>query len=111
MNTQYTYKFYTDNKHICKVTSTFAGVEVTGVAKCDPRDTFDKNVGFEIARARCDYKIARKRCNRAMEKYGQAARKEIKASKYRNKMGQYVMDAVRAEEEAEFWLDSIMEKY
>ena len=111
MNTQYTYKFYTDNKHICKVTSTFAGVEVTGVAKCDPRDTFDKNIGFEIARARCDYKIARKRRNRAMEKYEQAIRKEKKVSQYRGKMGKYVADAIQAIEEAAFWLDSIMEKY
>ena len=110
MNTQYTYKFYTDNKHVCKVTSTFAGVEVTGVAKCDPRDTFDKNIGFEIARARCDYKIARKRSHRALEKHEQAAQKEIKAARYRGKMGQYVIDALRAEEEAEIWLDSIMDK-
>lgn len=106
-----TYKFYTDNKHICKVTSTFAGVEVTGVAKCDPRDTFDKNIGFEIARARCDYKIARKRVNRALEKHEQAIRKEKKVSRYRGKMGQYVADAIQAVEEADFWLDSIMEKY
>lgn len=106
-----TYKFYTDNKHICKVTSTFAGVEVTGVAKCDPRDTFDKNIGFEIARARCDYKIARKRANRAALKYRQAFTKRANAQQYESKMSNYVADAFQAEEEAEIWLDSIMEKY
>lgn len=113
-----TYKFYTDNKHICKVTSTFAGAKVTGVAKCDPRDTFDKNIGFEIAKARCDYKIAKKRAKRAMNKCAEAEERYtrtdfelIKARKHRTEMYNYATDAIKAEDAAEVWLNSVIERY
>ena len=41
--------------------STYAGKTVKGIAKVDPRDTFDPEVGKQLATARCAEKIAIKR--------------------------------------------------
>lgn len=51
--------FQTGNKVIA--VSSFGGRAVRGIAKCDPRDQFDFETGKEIAEARCNYKIAKKR--------------------------------------------------
>lgn len=41
--------------------SSFAGKTVKGVAKLDPRDSFDPTSGEELAKARCRSKIAQRR--------------------------------------------------
>lgn len=48
--------------------TTFAGKDIRGVAKCAPNDTFDEEIGKELARRRCDVKVARKRVKRAESK-------------------------------------------
>ena len=61
------YKFYTNgtNTVVCK--STFAKRVVAGVAKCNPNDQFSLEFGKQLAQARCDYKIAKKRLKYAKE--------------------------------------------
>lgn len=45
--------------------STFAGKTVKGVAKLNPKDEYDEEFGKRLAAARCNLKIAQKRCKRA----------------------------------------------
>ena len=50
----------------------YLGKTVKGIAKCDPRDTFDVSVGEELAARRCNYKIAEKRVENATLKVEEA---------------------------------------
>jgi hypothetical protein len=74
--------------------STYAGKEVRGVAKCDPRDVFNLEFGKELAAARCAYKIAEKRKARATTEYRKAAAAADEAVMRFNEMKQYFMDSV-----------------
>lgn len=47
--------------HVVKATTTYAGKTVSTIAKCDPEDTFDLELGRKIALMRLDRKMARKR--------------------------------------------------
>ena len=62
------YSFYTDGKTKVVAVSTYAGKVVRGVAKCDANDTFSFEKGKELAAARCNQKIAKKRLTRAENK-------------------------------------------
>lgn len=48
--------------------STFAGKRVKGVAVCHINDTYDKEFGDKLARARCDHVISTKRVRRINKK-------------------------------------------
>ena len=83
---KYTYSI-TDNKVYC--ITTYAGRTVRGIAKCDPDDTFNGEDGMKLSRARCDYKVARKRVkvknerlNNAILKFERAKRELESATKY-----------------------------
>ena len=96
------YKFYVaDNRIIC--VSSYAGKAVRGVAKCDPKDTFDLKDGKKLAQARCDYKIAKKRVLRARAKHAEATKALCDAREYQERMQRYydesLRDFVRLEEE------------
>ena len=96
------YKFYpTDNKVVC--VSSFAGKAVRGIAKCDPKDTFNLEDGKKLAQARCDYKIAKKRVLRARAKHAEATKALGDAREYQEKMQRYYdesfRDFVRLDEE------------
>lgn len=55
---------YIDKKtgaHIVKAVTMYAGNRVCAIAKCDPDDTFNIELGTEIALKRLDLKIAKKR--------------------------------------------------
>ena len=96
------YRFYvTDNKVIC--VSSYAGKAVRGIAKCDPKDTFNLEDGKKLAQARCDYKIAMKRVLRARAKHAEATKALGDAREYQDKMQNYYdesfKDFVRLSEE------------
>lgn len=74
--------------------STYAGRTVRGVAKCDPRDTFDLETGKKLAAARCAYKIAEKRKARATTEFRKAAAAADEAVKRFEEMKQYFYDSV-----------------
>lgn len=104
------YKIFTNAVNNVIAVSTYAGKTVKGVAKCDPRDTFDINTGVKIAEARCAKKVADKRLVRARKKYAEAEQKFKNAEAYLHKMSNYVFDATKALEKAENTLNSILEK-
>ena len=52
--------------------STYAGKTVRGVAKYNPKDKFDEKIGMELAAARCNQKVAKKRFARAIKKVNEA---------------------------------------
>lgn len=96
MKKEHRYKYYTNNKDVVVAVSSYAGKTVRGVAKCDPRDTFDIEKGKELAAARCNEKIAEKRLMRAKRKYVEAVLKYEKAMKEKEKMCSYVNESTTA---------------
>jgi len=104
------YKFYItpDNKTIA--ISTYAGKTVRGVAKTDPRDTYDAEYGKELAAARCALKIAKKREKRANRQVKKAADQMAFAYANLEKVRKYRDDSVVAVNEALFNLMDVEEK-
>lgn len=47
--------------HIVKAVTMYAGKQVSAIAKCDPEDIFNLELGTKIAMKRLDLKIANKR--------------------------------------------------
>ena len=74
--------------------STYAGKTVRGVAKCDPRDEFDMEKGKELAAARCNDRVSRKRAARAKAELNKAMAELDAASRRVSKMRDYLEDAI-----------------
>lgn len=73
------YNYYnTKNSVVC--VSYYAGKPVKGIAKCNPEDEFDLEVGKKLAKLRVDAKIATKKAKYAADKY-YAARKAYQDAK------------------------------
>lgn len=103
------YKYYKDSKGKVIVVSSYAGKAVRGVAKCNPNDSFDEDVGKQLAQLRCDVKIADKRIKRARDKYDAATRAVNKAQADWEKAVQYLSNAEQEGTAARLALES-MEK-
>ena len=86
--------------------STYAGRTVRGVAKCDPKDTFDIEKGKQLAAARCQAKVSSQRLKRATKKLDEALLALEKAQKYYDDMTVYFNDSARDKE----MFDSVAEK-
>lgn len=82
-------------------TSTYAGKTVRGVSKCDPKDTFSMEAGKELAAARCNEKVARKRADRAMKKVLEAKESYGREIAWYNRMVDYYNDSNNALEAAQ----------
>ena len=107
MFTNYKY-IITGNKVIAL--STYAGRTVKGIAKCHPSDKFDVEYGKELAAARCNQKIAKKRYERARVKYWDMC-KEIKEVNARaQKVSDYLKDAAVADRDATLYLIDVRSK-
>ena len=107
------YKFYVnDEKNPTKVyaISTYAGKTVRGTASCDPRDTFSLEKGKELAAARCNEKIAKKRFARASEKYNEARLQSFRADDHVGKMGVYLNDAYDQLKEAQYYTNKLLKE-
>ena len=70
--TNYKYTFFTrpsengeGNVQVVVANSTYGGRCVRGIAKCDPHDEYNKVVGMQLAAARCNLKVAKKRVARS----------------------------------------------
>lgn len=87
------YKFYStpDGKTIA--VSSYAGRAVRGISRCDDRDTFNEESGRQLAAARCNEKIAKKRRMRAASKLQEASDQLEAAQRYYNKMRDYYDDS------------------
>ena len=103
------YKFYKRGNDIIAV-STYAGKTVKAYAKCDPRDSYDEQVGKELAAARCNAKIADKREARARRKVMEAQAQLDAARQHYEKMAQYLEDSKLDASRAHIDVARIVEK-
>ena len=78
MNVKYTYSV-TDSKVYCM--AYYAGKTVKGVSKCYPDDTFDLDTGKNLAKARCDFKLSKKRLKRALARLNEAVDRQKEAER------------------------------
>ena len=67
------YRFYVNGNQVICVSS-YAKKPVKGVAKCSPEDTFNEEIGKQLAKLRCDAKVAKQRVKRAKEDRNLAAK-------------------------------------
>lgn len=94
------YKYYvSENKVVC--ISSFAKKPVRGLAKCDPKDTFNVDSGKKLARLRCDVKVSAKRKQRAIQKLEEARATLAEAEARVAKMQQYLVDSTAELAQAE----------
>lgn len=105
------YKYYIPTKadgapYKVVAVSTYAGRTVRGVAKCDPKDTFDTEKGKQLAAARCQAKVSSQRLKRATKKLNEATKALEKAQKYYDDMTVYFNDSARDKE----MYDSVVER-
>lgn len=105
------YKYYIPTKvdstpYKVIAVSTYAGRTVRGVAKCDPKDTFDIEKGKQLAAARCQAKVSSQRLKRATKKLDEAVKALEKAQKYYDDMTVYFNDSARDKE----MYDSVVER-
>jgi hypothetical protein len=105
------YEYFSDGKSKVIAVSHYAGKVVRGVAKCSPTDDFDIEAGKEIAKARCDAKIAAKRAARAKEKRELAHQAYLVAADYADAMVRYRVDADIAAYNAKKDLEAVLAKY
>ena len=104
-------EYFSDGKSKVIAVSHYAGKVVRGVAKCNPTDDFDIEAGKEIAKARCDAKVAAKRAARAKLKKEQAHQVYLAASDYADDMDNYCEEAEYAASMANKELEAILVKY
>lgn len=94
------YAYYKHDNEIIAV-STYAGRTVKGIAKCHPGDAFSEDKGAELAAARCQQKVSRKRLQRAQKKQKEAYRLLEEAVNHYNKMVDYLIDSAQELSEAD----------
>jgi hypothetical protein len=103
------YKYFIDEKNRkVIVVSTYAGKTVRGVAKAEPRDSFNIEKGKALAKARCDAKVAEKRAKRATKKINEARDFLIDARNYYEDMNSYYNDSMIAQTIAQEHLDDLI---
>lgn len=87
------YHYFSDGRTKVVALSTYAGKPIRGIAKCDPQDKFNAEVGRKLAAARCNYKIAVKRYENALRQYDYAEQDFIKADEHMMAMRDYLNNA------------------
>lgn len=102
------YRFYVTKDKVIAV-STYAGKTVRGVAKCAPGDTFNVEIGKQLAAARCNEKIAKKRHERAKKKYIMAVDKASAAVEEAQKMKKYNEESFLAYNQAAIAVDVMVD--
>ena len=109
---KYNYDYYhfvnKNGGHTVIAASRYAGRVIKGYAKCDPNDNFDLEKGKELAKARCDEKIALKRRANAVKKYREAALAADEAHRRYNDMAKYFMDATDGVDAAKAKVEEIL---
>lgn len=103
------YRFYFGENKVIAV-STYEGKTVRGVAKCDPQDNFDIELGKQLAAARCNQRIAQKRKMRADRELKKAVIVYDKTMKHMYAMNDYYEDACAAAKQADVRVTKLLEK-
>jgi hypothetical protein len=80
--------------------ASYCGSVVKGSAKCDPRDSFNSNVGETLAALRCNFKVAEKRLHNSQDKVIEAQAKVEAAMKELEKATKYHDHAQKEYDEA-----------
>lgn len=98
----YKYATYTDSKgrKTILAISTYAGKTVKGKAVCNPNDIFNLSTGKNLARARCNVKVATKRRKAITQKYWQAIEELKRAKRRMDKMAKVLSEVSEAEDAA-----------
>ena len=104
------YRYYTDEKSKVVAVSSYAGRTVRGIAKCNPNDEFSPEFGKELAAARCNAKIAKKRSERAYKLYADALVMLNRMTRHCEKMEKYLIDAENAEEAADKMVEKLLQR-
>lgn len=82
------------------VLSKYAGKDVRGIAKCSPNDEFNADVGRNLAKLRCDEKVAWKRLQRAQRKVAEAREELRVANEFFDQMNDYLQRSIIEYDEA-----------
>lgn len=90
--------------------TTYAGKTVKGYAKCHVDDTFDPAFGEQLAMARCNKKVAKRRAARANKKFKEAMDTLARAQAYANKMAAYMSDSNKAVVDADEELNRLLKQ-
>lgn len=105
------YQFYKDNAGSIIAVSTYAGHTVRGKAKCHPADSYDEELGKQIAANRCNVKIANKRYNNLFRQYIKAEQEKdaalVKFADYAHRLYEARMSRNEAIAQLDDLLDSI----
>ena len=104
------YKYYITKNKVIAVSS-FAGKTVRGVAICADQDKFDIEKGKQLASARCNEKVSKKRLCRANKEYKKAQENFNRSLERLTKMRLYVEDSYIAYNSAAQLVDKITEEY
>lgn len=93
---KYEYKIHTkrNGKKEVVAISSYAGKTVKAKAICSPEDTYDEELGKEIARLRCAVKIDEKRARRAKKEKDALLRAEAELARKLLKNSNYVVDSI-----------------
>ena len=91
-------------------TTTYCGKPVRAVAKCNPEDEYDRQFGEDLALARLNLKVAKKRRARALDKMYAAADAHKKARDFYHEMCKYNDAAIQELKDAEEAIKFLMEQ-
>ena len=107
---RYTFNIAED-KVIC--VAHFAKKPVRGIAKCNRAegDLFLEDVGKDLAKARCDKKVAEKRCVRAQKQYAYALAQLQKAYAQMEEVSEYLDASIAGLNGASLVLEAVEAKY
>ena len=103
------YKIFKGKDNKVVAVSTYAGKTVRGVAKCDVNDTFSLEKGKELAAARCNEKVAKKRFARAQKVKVDVVLEYVRLMEKYTKAVNYKDDSQVALTEAKNLVTSILE--
>lgn len=103
--------FYLDkNTKTVICTTTYKNESIRGVAKCNPEDVFDVDIGKVLAYSRCKQKLAKKKLQHARKVYGNALRDEDKARRNLLKAFSFVHDSEEYLHESNYELKILTER-
>jgi hypothetical protein len=91
-------------------TTTYCGKPVRAVAKCNPEDEYDKQFGEDLALARLNLKVAKKRRARSYEKMYAAADAFNEACDFYHEMCKYNSAAIQEVKDGEAAIKFLMEQ-
>lgn len=91
-------------------TTTYCGKPIRAVAKCNPEDEYDRQFGEDLALARLNLKVAKKRRARAAAKMEAAKKALNEARAFYNVMVSYNNASIDEVEDAESAIKFLMEQ-